>query len=677
MDRVFPLHFSFSDGMSTPSLLPSCRVPSVFFESHAVEVSIEEVDADACESRLVDSFSVPALPVDPTELFYNKPGPFHDIVNPEASFDIVYLGAWYSREDHEPVSLLQLRLGSDQRPGSNRAAAGQRPRGSNRAAAGQQPGNDRAALLFQSCGTSVWGGRGDSIDYEAIIPVINTSPRIEMKTDMHTFVYDRDSTTVVNENQRSATNELAEFTTSSLATTSTCTLITCSSTCTPTTCKPSRLPSTRSSISNCDYLVTIDLYLRLRAVPAVPASNVAFATTFNAKFVNAVTPPQGPRTPRNHAQALALPESPSWKIATDNEMTSIKEPNVLAYGQLPRGAKVINLDNTIEKFKLSSSRLIFYLPLKMNIEHMDLHTAYLQSKLAGDYDDIGFRLPTGPESRSGDMYDKLLQRPLHDVRQAGRGWHFTSHEFILNQDPHWKQSPDEDKLHHATDLAVNLFCVDLVPSDNHLSNCSDDKFLDKIVTNTQRRFDIDLKDTCTNDTLQMLVEYKIDTFETHQHRQIENVIEELDEDAKSKTADSPIVTITVSLPAGRHHTITNTELRGYCSTTNTFLWTTSGVIFVVAYYTSSWIALWLTFGTIFVVAYLMRLSKHATKTHWDNLIGALRCRKTIIEPLSDIKLTNNISNQQATVDIIADSTWACDVARKMDIFVFFIYIKNI
>jgi hypothetical protein len=148
-------------------------------------------------------------------------------------------------------------------------------------------------------------------------------------------------------------------------------------------------------------------------------------------------------------------------------------------------------------------------------------------------------------------------------------------------------------------------------------------------------------------------EYNIDTFETHQHRQVENVIEELDEDANSKTADSPIVTITVSLPADRHHTITNTELRGYCSTTNTFLWTTSGVIFVVAYYTSLWIALWPTSGIIFVVAYLLRLSKHATKTHWDILIGALRRLKTIIEPLSDIK-------QQATVAIIADSDWAHD-----------------
>jgi hypothetical protein len=107
-------------------------------------------------------------------------------------------------------------------------------------------------------------------------------------------------------------------------------------------------------------------------------------------------------------------------------------------------------------------------------------------------------------------------------------------------------------------------------------------------------------------------------------------------------------------------TITNTESRGYCSTTNTFLWTTSGVIFVIAYFTSLWIMLWPTFGIILVVAYLSRLSKHATKTHWNILIGALRRLKTIIEPISDIKLTKNISEQQATVAIIADSDWTHD-----------------
>ena len=68
---------------------------------------IEDVDTYA--SRLVDSTSVPALPVDPTELFYDKSTPFHDTVNPKTTFDVVGLGAWYSQEDHELISMVQLQ----------------------------------------------------------------------------------------------------------------------------------------------------------------------------------------------------------------------------------------------------------------------------------------------------------------------------------------------------------------------------------------------------------------------------------------------------------------------------------------------------------------------------------------------------------------------------------------
>ena len=82
---------------------------------------IEDVDAYA--SRLIDSTSVPALPVDPTELFYDKPAPFHDTVTSEVSFDVIGLGAWYSQEDHELIALLQLRpAGTGQRQGNDGAA---------------------------------------------------------------------------------------------------------------------------------------------------------------------------------------------------------------------------------------------------------------------------------------------------------------------------------------------------------------------------------------------------------------------------------------------------------------------------------------------------------------------------------------------------------------------------
>ena len=66
-------------------------------------------DVGTCASRLIDSASVSALPVDATDLSYNKHAPFHDTANPKTTFDIVDLGALYSKKDHELISMEQLR----------------------------------------------------------------------------------------------------------------------------------------------------------------------------------------------------------------------------------------------------------------------------------------------------------------------------------------------------------------------------------------------------------------------------------------------------------------------------------------------------------------------------------------------------------------------------------------
>jgi hypothetical protein len=185
--------------------------------------------------------------------------------------------------------------------------------------------------------------------------------------------------------------------------------------------------------------------------------------------------------------------------------------------------------------------LILYLALKMNLElkHMDVRTAYLQSKLTGDRDDIWVRLPSGFKSSSGNTYGKLM-RPLYGVRQAGREWYFTNRNFILTQDPRWKQSTVEAQLMcYAIDSKTSLFCVILVHTDNYFFICSDDKFWKKFVTDMQTRFDTDVKDKCTG-MLQMSVERKDDTFEIKQRRQIEEIVEEFGEDTNMKKVDSPI-----------------------------------------------------------------------------------------------------------------------------------------
>ncbi len=124
--------------------------------------------------------------------------------------------------------------------------------------------------------------------------------------------------------------------------------------------------------------------------------------------------------------------------------------------------------------QLSSSSQILYLALKKNIElkHIDVRTAYFQSKPTGDHDDIWVRLPSGIKSSSGDVYEKLL-RPLYGVRQAGREWYFTNRDFILNQDPRWKQSTVEAQLYYTIDPKTDLFCEILLHTDNYSCIYSD------------------------------------------------------------------------------------------------------------------------------------------------------------------------------------------------------------
>jgi hypothetical protein len=177
--------------------------------------------------------------VDPTELFYDKPAPFHD------TFDVVGLGAWYSQEDHELVSMEQLRqTSSDQlRPA---VTSGGQPEPNcdpfwtssdqlqPATTSDDQPEPDCDPLWttltryvsnpspllpsrFKTVHSTIapWrhhgslggsypffstdtvtsrsgGGRGASADCKAIVSAVDTS-LISSNTDMHTVVYDPDT----------------------------------------------------------------------------------------------------------------------------------------------------------------------------------------------------------------------------------------------------------------------------------------------------------------------------------------------------------------------------------------------------------------------------------------------------------------------------------------------------
>jgi hypothetical protein len=419
------------------------------------------------------------------------------------------------------------------------------------------------------------------------------------------------------------------------------------------------------------YTVIYDPDMHL-AAQDVPASRLIFPDKSTSKLCSVT--PQGPRTPRNHAQAMALPEAPFWIIATDDEMNSIENMTVMAYGQPPSGAAIIgsmfvykikmNPDGTIEKYKvrlvalgnhqiygetfsetyapgtqLSSSRIILYLALKfkLDLKHMDVRTAYLQSELTGNHDDIWVRLPTGFKSKCNHTYGKLL-RPLYGVRQAGREWYFTNRDFILNQDPIWKQSAVEAQLYYAIDKKRNLFCVVLVHTDDYFGVCNDNDFWTKFVSDMKNRFDTDVKDECTS-MLQMAVHRQGNTFQLHQRRQIEDIIEEFGEDLNMKNVDSPMEK-NLNLPLD---TIVDTKLR-YRALVGALLW----------------IARCTRPDILFSVMYLSRFSTVATKIHWNALIRVLRYLKTTIDTPFILKLNDTSSKDTVTMTIVSDSDWAGD-----------------
>ena len=239
------------------------------------------------------------------------------------------------------------------------------------------------------------------------------------------------------------------------------------------------------------------------------------------------------------------------------------------------------------------------------------------------------------------MYGKLL-RPLYGVRQAGREWYFTNREFILGQDPRWKQSAVEAQLYYAIDPSTNLFCVVLVHTDDYFGICSDDKFWKKFVTDMQKRFDTDVKEKCTS-MLQMSVERKNNTFEIHQRRQIEDIIDEFGEDTTLKTVDSPmekglnLPSTTIAYPKLRYRALIGALL---------------------------WIARCTRPDIMFSIIYLSRFSNCATKIHWDALIRVLRYLKTTIQTPFVLKASDDTPKDKAKITIITDSDWAHDIVDR-------------
>jgi hypothetical protein len=136
-----------------------------------------------------------------------------------------------------------------------------------------------------------------------------------------------------------------------------------------------------------------------------------------------------------------------------------------------------------------------------------------------------------------------------------------------------------------------------------------------------------------------------DTFEIHQRRQVEDIVEEFGEDTNMKKVDSPMEK-GLNLPI---NTTADPKLR-YRALVGAFLW------IVIARCTRP--------DILFAITYLLRLSTYATKIHWDALIRVFRYLKTTAEIPFVLKLANNTSKDKCNMTIIADSDWAHDIVDR-------------
>jgi hypothetical protein len=161
----------------------------------------------------------------------------------------------------------------------------------------------------------------------------------------------------------------------------------------------------------------------------------------------------------------------------------------------------------------------------------------------------------------------------------------------------------------------------------------------------QKRFDTDVKDKCTS-MLQISVERKDDTFEIHQRRQIEDIVEEFGEDTNMKKVDSPmkkglnLPINTTADPKLRYRALVGALLCG-------------------------------SLGAHVLISYSLSLTSRDSRrmpprfTGIDALIRVLRYRKTTVEIPFVLKLTNNTcSKDKCNVTIIADSDWARDIVDR-------------
>ncbi|KAK3282268.1 hypothetical protein CYMTET_9991 [Cymbomonas tetramitiformis] len=126
--------------------------------------------------------------------------------------------------------------------------------------------------------------------------------------------------------------------------------------------------------------------------------------------------------------------------------------------------------------QLSSVRLVIILALNLGLEvyHMDVETAFLNSTLE---EDLYVRLPRGL-GYQGRTCAKLL-KAVYGLKQAGKEWFDTSDAFIMNYDKRMRRSDVEPCLYYIRDSDITVIILAYV--DDYLCATNSRSWYDSFV----------------------------------------------------------------------------------------------------------------------------------------------------------------------------------------------------
>ncbi|KAK3250613.1 hypothetical protein CYMTET_40017 [Cymbomonas tetramitiformis] len=127
--------------------------------------------------------------------------------------------------------------------------------------------------------------------------------------------------------------------------------------------------------------------------------------------------------------------------------------------------------------QLSSVRLVIILALNLGLDvyHMDVETAFLNSTLG---EDLYVRLPRGLEYQ-GRTCAKLL-KAVYGLKQAGKEWFDTSDAFIMSYDKRMRRSDVEPCLYYIQDSDITVIILAYV--DDYICATNSRSWYDNFVT---------------------------------------------------------------------------------------------------------------------------------------------------------------------------------------------------